>query len=74
MKEKQWETVLNMLRIKPVTTMEIINKYILAPQKVIETLRKKGFNIETKSVEGQKYCVYVLKQTTEQLGLFNNAS
>ena len=71
---KQWEKVLNMLRIKPVTTMEITNNYVLAPQKVIETLRKKGYNIETKAVEGQKYSVYVLHQKTEQLGLFNNAT
>lgn len=74
MKEKQWEKVLKMLRIRPVSTMDIINSYILAPQKVIETLRKMGFNIETKAVEGQKYCVYVLHETTEQLGLFNNAT
>ena len=66
----QWEKVLEMLRIKPTTTMEIINNYILAPQKVIETLRNKGYNIETKPVTGQKYCVYVLKEEPKQLGLF----
>ena len=71
MKEKQWEKVLNMLRIKPISTLEIMSNYILAPQKVIETLRKKGYNIETKPIEGQKFCVYVLKETTEQLGIFN---
>lgn len=68
---KQWEKVLSMLRIKPVTTMDIINNYILAPQKVVETLRKMGYNIETKPVKGQKYCVYVLHTGEEkQLGLF----
>ena len=66
----QWEKVLEMLRIKPTTTMEIINNYILAPQKVIETLRKKGFNIETKAVKGQKYSIYVLHEKPTQLGLF----
>lgn len=71
MKEKQWEKVLNMLRIKPISTLEIMSNYILAPQKVIETLRKKGYNIETKPIKGQKFCVYVLKETTEQLGIFN---
>lgn len=67
---KQWEQVLKMLRIKPVTTLDITSNYILAPQKVIETLRNKGFNIETKPVDGQKYCVYVLKEEPKQLGLF----
>lgn len=67
---KQWEKVLGMLRLKPVTTMEIINNYILAPQKVIETLRNKGYKIETKPVAGQKYCIYVLNEEPKQLGLF----
>ena len=71
MKETQWEKVLNMLRIRPVTTMDIINNYVLAPQKVIEILRKKGYDITTKPVEGQKYSVYVLNQKAKQLGLFN---
>lgn len=74
MKEKQWETVLNMLRTRPVSTLDIMAKYILAPQKVIETLRKKGYDIETKPVEGEKFCLYVLNEHTEQLGLFNEAT
>lgn len=69
-KVTQWQKVLEMLRIKPTTTMEITNKYILAPQKVIETLRNKGYIIETKHVKGQKYSVYVLHEQPHQLGLF----
>jgi hypothetical protein len=66
----QWEKVLEMLRIRPVTTRDIFENYINAPQKVIETLRNKGFNIETKPVKGQKYSIYILKEEPKQLGLF----
>lgn len=67
---KQWEMVLNMLRIRPVTTKDIIDNYILAPQKVIETLRNKGYDIKTKPVKGQKYSIYVLHEQPTQLSLF----
>lgn len=73
-KETQWEKLLKLLRIKPLSTMEIVREYIPAPQKVIETLRKKGYDIKTEPVEGQKYSVYVLYEHTDQLGLFNNAT
>ena len=73
MKEKQWEKLLKLLRLKPLSTMEIVSNYIPAPQKVIETLRKKGYDIKTEPVEGQKYSVYVLYEHTDQLGIFNEA-
>lgn len=73
-KEAQWKKLLRLLREKPMSTREIMIKYICAPQKVVETLRKKGYDIETKAVEGQKHCVYVLKEhKEEQLRLFNEA-
>jgi hypothetical protein len=62
-----------MLRIKPVTTKEIVENYIMAPQKVIETLRNKGFDIKTKPVKGEKYCIYVLNEEPKQLSLFGRA-
>ncbi len=70
---KQWEKLLRLLRLKPLSTMEIVREYIPAPQKVIETLRKKGYDIETRPVEGEKYCVYVLHEHSEQLGLLDEA-
>ena len=70
-KEAQWEKLLRLLREKPMSTREIMFKYICAPQKVVETLRKKGYDIKTEAVEGEKYSVYVLYETPEQLGLFN---
>ena len=70
MKEKQWEIVLTMLRKHPVTTKDIFEKWIMAPQKVIEVLRKKGYTILTEPVKGEKYCKYTLIPTQEQLGLF----
>jgi hypothetical protein len=43
-----------------ITTKEIIDElWILAPQKVIETLRHKGYDIRTVDVKGQKYSEYV---------------
>ena len=61
-KEKQYEKVLRLLRQKPHTTMDFVAQYILAPQKCIEMLRNKGYNIETQDVKGQKYKMYVLKE------------
>lgn len=70
-KETQWQKLLKLLEVKPMSTIEITANYICAPQKVVETLRKKGYNIETKPVKGQKYCIYILKTGEEtQLGLF----
>lgn len=76
-KEKQYEKVLRLLRQKPHTTMDFVAQYILAPQKCIEMLRDKGYDIETQDVKGQKYKMYVLKesnqvsnQVTEQVSLF----
>ena len=79
-KEKQYEKCLRLLRQKPHTTMDLVSQYILAPQKCIEMLRDKGYNIETQDVKGQKYKMYVLKesnqvsnQVTEQARLFESA-
>lgn len=69
-KETQWQKLLKLLKIKPMSTLDIMANYICAPQKVIEILRNKGYNIETKPVKGQKYSIYVLKEEPKQLGLF----
>lgn len=79
-KEKQYEKVLRLLRQKPQTTMDFVAQYILAPQKCIEMLRDKGYDIETQDVKNQKYKMYVLKesnqvsdQVTEQVNLFESS-
>ena len=60
MKEMQYEKVLRLLRQRPYTTMELVAEYIPAPQKSIELLRDKGFNILTEKIENKKYKQYVL--------------
>lgn len=68
-KETQKEKVLRLLRLRPQTTMDIINNYILAPQKVIQTLREEGYKILTTPVKGEKYSLYKLIEEPKQLGL-----
>lgn len=70
MRETQYEIVLNMLRKGSVTTKDIFEQWIMAPQKVIETLRKKGYTILTEPIEGKKHCKYTLIPTAEQGRLF----
>lgn len=69
-KNTQYETVLRMLRCGSITTKDIFEQWIMCPPKVIEGLRKKGYNIKTEPVEGQKYCKYTLIPTIEQVKLF----
>lgn len=69
MKETQSEKVLRLLRLKPQTTMDIINNYILAPQKVIQKLREEGYKILTLPVKGQKYSLYKLIEEPKQVKL-----
>lgn len=59
---KQHEKVLKMLMKGKVTTKDIFEQWIMCPPKVIETLRKMGYNILTEKVKGQKYCTYTLIQ------------
>lgn len=70
MRETQAEKLLKLLRLKPQTTMEIINHYILAPQKVVEKLRQEGYKILTLPVKGQKYSIYKLIEEPKQIALF----
>lgn len=70
MRETQAEKLLRLLRLKPHTTMEIINQYILAPQKVVEKLRQEGYKILTLPVKGQKYSIYKLIEEPKQIALF----
>lgn len=70
-KKTQHERVLEVLKVKDLTTLDIISLYILAPQKVIETLRKLGHDIKTIPVEGQKYSRYhLVKGEPVQQSLF----
>lgn len=62
MRKPQWEIVLGMLEMHPVTTKDIFEQWIMAPQKVIETLRKKGYTILTEPIKGEKHCKYTLIQ------------
>ena len=55
MGETQKEKVLRLLRLSPQSTMDLMMQYILAPQKVIQTLREEGYKILTTPVQGQKY-------------------
>ena len=59
-KKTQHERVLEVLKVKDLTTFDIIGMYILSPQKVIEKLRHLGYDIKTIPVEGQKYSRYHL--------------
>lgn len=70
MKETQSEKVLRLLRLRPQTTMDIINNYILAPQKVIQKLREEGYKILTLPVKGEKYSLYKLIEEPKQVRLF----
>lgn len=70
MKETQSDKVLRLLRLRPQTTMDIINNYILAPQKVIQKLREEGYKILTLPVKGQKYSLYKLIEEPKQVKLF----
>lgn len=70
MKETQKDKVLRLLRLRPQTTMDIINQYILAPQKVIQALREEGYKILTTPVKGQKYMLYKLIEEPKQVKLF----
>jgi hypothetical protein len=69
-KETQKDRVLSLLRICPQTTMDIINNYILAPQKCIQKLREEGYKILTLPVKGQKYSLYKLIEEPKQVKLF----
>ena len=70
MRETQSEKVLRLLRLRPQTTMDIINNYILAPQKVIQKLREDGYKILTLPVKGEKYSLYKLIEEPKQVRLF----
>lgn len=70
MKETQTDKVLRLLRLRPQTTMDIINNYILAPQKVIQKLREEGYKILTLPVKGKKYSLYKLIEEPKQAKLF----
>lgn len=70
MRETQKEKLLKLLRIKPQTTMDIINNYILAPQKIIQNLRDEGYKIITSPVKGEKYSLYKLIEEPKQISLF----
>ena len=70
MRDKQYEIVLQMLRRGSVTTKDIIENYILAPQAVIRDLRAMGYKILTEQVAGQKYKKYTLIPTAKQGRLF----
>lgn len=70
-KEFQWKKLLDLLRQHPMSTVDIASKFIPAPQKVIQTLRGKGYDIKTEPIEGKKHRLYVLYEHEEQLRLFN---
>lgn len=56
----QLDIVLTMLRRGSITTKDMFENWIMAPQKVIQKLRKKGYIILTEPVTGAKYCRYTL--------------
>lgn len=70
MRETQKEKVLRLLRLRPQSTMDLMNQYILAPQKIIQNLRLDGYQILTKPVSGQKYSLYKLIEEPKQIALF----
>lgn len=70
MKETQKEKVLRLLRIRPQTTFDIINQFVLAPQKVIQSLREEGYKILTLPVKNEKYSLYKLIEEPKQVSLF----
>lgn len=61
----QHDTVLKMLRLGSITTKDMFENWIMAPQKVIQKLRKKGYIILTEPVKGKKYCKYTLLEQQE---------
>jgi len=63
--ECQWETVLKMLRKGSVTTKDIFEQWIMAPQKVIEQLREKKYDIKTEPIIGKKHKKYTLLSEPE---------
>ena len=70
MSETQYQVVLEMLKKGSVTTKDIFEQWIMAPQKVIQTLREKGYVILTEPIKGKKHCKYTLIPTAEQGRLF----
>lgn len=70
MRETQKEKVLRLLRLRPQSTMDLMNQYILAPQKIIQLLRLDGYNILTSPISGQKYSLYKLIEEPKQIALF----
>ena len=50
--------------------MELINEYILAPQKIIQILRQDGYKIITTPVKGEKFSIYKLIEEPKQITLF----
>lgn len=70
MKETQKEKMLRLLRLKPQTTMELINQYIMAPAKCIQLLREDGYKILTEEIKGQKHKLYKLIEEPKQVSLF----
>ena len=69
MKETQKEKILRLLRMKPYSTMELMNEYILAPQKIIQLLREDGYKIITTQVKGEKFSIYRLIEEPKQITL-----
>jgi hypothetical protein len=70
MRETQKEKVLRLLRLNPQSTMDLMQAYILAPQKIIQLLRDEGYKIITSPVKGQKYSLYKLIEEPKQVRLF----
>lgn len=68
--ETQKEKTLRLLRLRPYKTMELVNEYILAPQKCVQMLRKEGYKILTLDIEGRKEKLYKLIEEPKQIGLF----
>jgi hypothetical protein len=61
---------LRLLRLNPQSTMDLMQAYILAPQKIIQLLRDEGYKIITSPVKGQKYSLYKLIEEPKQVRLF----
>jgi len=70
MRETQKEKVLRLLRLNPQSTMDLMQAYILAPQKIIQLLRDEGYKIITSPVKGEKYSLYKLIEEPKQVRLF----
>jgi len=56
----QLDIVLTMLRRGSITTKDMFENWIMAPQKVIQKLRKKGYVIITEPIQGKKHSKYTL--------------